>query len=523
MYGPLNLVDAMERASAAGAPLYTFHTGGEPQPLDARALLARAFRVSAGLRHQGVVAGDRVVVMLPNSPAFVEVFAATLLLGAVAIPLAVPLTFGPLDRHLEHLAPIVEDACASLLVTTERVLAGMREAPRFARAFPRACEPGALDRSPTPARSHEVDAGDPAFIQYTSGTTGRPRGAVISHGAVVANAQAIATALGIGASDVGVSWLPFFHDMGLVGGLLTALCHPYALHLSSPERFVMQPRSWLELIARTRATISVAPNFAYDLAARRARIGDDVRLDHWRIALTGAERIQGETLARFEQAFAPHGFDARAFCPVYGLAEATLAVTTERPGTGAHAREGDAARVVSVGRPVPGVRVRLTLEGEIEVASPSLMSGYFRDEHASAAALRSDGWLRTGDLGAIDEGELYVLGRSKDLIIQSGRNVHPHDVEAVALALDGVGPGVAAFGVPDPSKGTESLWLAIESRTPDASTDALITELRRVVLSAIGLRVEGVVVRPVGSLPRTTSGKIRRAACRALALGESHA
>lgn len=516
-----SLVAAFEAAARDDAPFVTLHgaRGSVARPI--REALASAWRWSAVLRSRGVRRGDRVPLLMPTGHAFVEAMLGAMLAGAVPVPLATPMTFGNVDRYLRNLAAVVADCGARILVTYSRIAEAARADSTLASLLrdvvtEEAHERGDAGVGTTPS----IGAKDTAFIQYTSGTTGTPKGAVISHGALVANAFAIARGLDIGPNDVGASWLPLFHDMGLVGVLLTSICHPYPVHVIAPESFVMSPRRWLELIARVGATLSPAPNFAFDLCVSRAGDAAGLRLESWRAALNGAEPVHARTVARFTDRFAPAGFRAAAMMPVYGMAEATLAVTFPRLDD----RIATADGVVSVGEPVAGTTVeivddagRLVPEGRVGhilVSGPSLMDGYFRNDDASAAAF-SGRRLRSGDLGFVCGGRLHVTGRAKELIIKAGRNLHPADVERVAAEVEGVRTGyVAAFGRANPETGTDDLVVVVETpQTEPARRDAIVSAIRAELLAVLAVKPDEIRVCAVGSVPRTTSGKIRRGEC----------
>jgi len=537
------LTGALLRAAASGSPLFTFHGRAGAGPVDARDLLERARRWAVALSGAGVTTGARVPILLPGSPDFAGALLGTMLAGAVPAPLATPMTFGSLDRYVENLRAIVADSGARHVVSSGRLLEAIRRDAGLGAHLRDAITPDDARDAAGPAPSPSLDARSPGLLQYTSGTTGRPKGVLLSHGALTHNAFAIQRGLGLGPGDVGVSWLPLYHDMGLIGVLLTAICHPYPIHLLQPQAFVLSPGRWLELVHETGATVSAAPNFAYDLCVRRARVPDALRLDGWRRALNGAEPVHAQTLDRFADAFGDRGFERSSATPVYGLAEATLAVTFSDPeaepdllaidGSALEERgvlEPGDRPIVSVGRPVAGTGVRIVRrdggvarEGEvgaIEVSGPSLMDGYYGDPDATASVL-SDGWLSTGDLGAMLDGRLFVVGREKDVVILNGRNVHPHDVERIATEVEGATGGAAAFGRTDPATGTDGLVVVVETRERD--TDRRLRLGRTVrgdLLAVLGVSAE-VYLWPVGSIPRTTSGKIRRRACaRSLEEGE---
>lgn len=536
------LVAAFEHAAREDAPFVTFHgaKGAVARPI--RDALESARRWGAMLQSRGIERGDRVPILMPTGHAFVEAMLGTMLAGAVPVPLAGPMTFGSVDRYLLNLAAIIADSGASLLVSYPRIVDAIASDATLRGAIRDVVtEADLAGLAASPLRAPSLGARDPAFIQYTSGTTGRPKGAVISHGALVSNAFAIARGLGIGPDAVGASWLPMFHDMGLVGVLLTSICHPYPVHVMSPESFVMRPARWLDLISRVGATLSPAPNFAFEMCIARAPDADlqGVRLDSWRVALNGAEPVHASTAERFAGRFSSRGLRPDVLMPVYGMAEATLAVTFPRLDAKLETlaidrdaleqdrrarREEGGYPAVSVGGPVAGMSLRVADErgrevgeghvGEILVQGPSLMDGYFRNEEASASAL-VDGWLRTGDLGFVHASRLFVTGRAKELIIKAGRNLHPYDIERVAAEVEGVRHGsVAAFGRPNEHTGTDDIVVVIEASQTDADRRArIMTDVRGELLTVLGVKPDEMRVCAVGVIPRTTSGKIRRGEC----------
>jgi len=534
------LVDALEAAAEADAELLTLHLKKDPEALSARLLRDRAARWASRLTRAGVRHGDPVPLLLPTGSEFITAFFGVLWCGAVPVPLSSPMTFGGVERYLANLARVVADSGATRMVLTPR----MQEAAQAHAALSEQLEvmllPGDADDSP-PAAAATVRPEDTGLLQYTSGTTGDPKGARISHAALVANAYAIQRGLELGPEDVGVSWLPMFHDMGLIGVLLTAVCHPYRLHLMRPEAFVMRPGRWLALMSEVGATLTAGPNFAYALCLARARTPDDLDLSSLRRALNGSEPVHASTVRAFHERYAEAKLPAHATLPVYGMAEATLAITfpdvnaplrtltldreaLEARGEVCEHVEGERTQAVSVGRPVTGAEVRVRgadgevahedRVGEIEVAGPSLMDGYHGRPEATSEILKQ-GWLSTGDLGFVHDGELFVVGRKKEVVIKGGRNIYPYDVERVAS--DRTNTTAAAFGRPNASTGTDDLVLVVETRKlePEAAIE-LEKQLRGDILATLGVKVDELHLWSVGALPRTTSGKVRRGACAAL-------
>jgi acyl-CoA synthetase (AMP-forming)/AMP-acid ligase II len=505
-------------------------------------IAARAERVAGGLRARGVAAGERVALVYPTGEEFFPAFFGTLLAGAAPVPLYPPVRFGRLAEYRARTAAMLAAVEAALLLADRRLAPLVGEAA--ADAPPRL---GVATLAELPEESASASAGRPddlALVQFSSGTTVEPRPVALTHRALLAQIETL-NAHWPDTPEVrqsGVSWLPLYHDMGLVGCVLLALERPATLTLLPPEAFLARPALWLRAIARHRATISVGPNFAYALAAERIRDEElsGCDLASWRFALVGAEAVSAETLRGFAARFAPHGFAARALTPVYGLAEATLAVTfsaldapfrAERFERALLARAGraepaasaaEASELVSVGRPLPGFAVELRDErgvrlperrvGRVFVAGPSLCAGYFGRPEETAAVLR-DGWLDTGDLGFLERGDLFLVGRAKDVLVVRGANHAPVDLERAVDRLPGVRTGcAAAVAYRAAGAATDRLLLLVECRrgTDGATRAALPAACRAAVLAATGLALDEVHVLEPGTLPRTSSGKIRR-------------
>ncbi|HXE75643.1 MAG TPA: fatty acyl-AMP ligase [Candidatus Xenobia bacterium] len=518
-------------------------------------LYAGASAIAQGLSARGIRRGDTVALMLPTGREFFFTFLGTLLEGAIPVPLYPPFRADRTEEYAQRQTAILRNAEARALVT-------FREVERLARLLKPRVSTLAVVATAEPLGAHGqrrgpssvVQPDDVALIQYTSGSTGDPRGVVVTHRALLANLRAIGHGTQVRGDDVVVCWLPLYHDMGLIGCWLFALYYGLPMVTLSPLAFLRRPERWLWAFHRHRGTLSPAPNFAYELCVRKVSDAAIAGLDlsSWRVALNGAEPISPETLERFAARYAPHGFRPEAMMPVYGLAECTVALTFAPLGRApqldrverdtfqktkqakpAAASGAGALRFVSVGRALPGHEIRIVddhdqplperLEGHVQFRGASAMQGYYRNPEATEEAKTADGWYRTGDLGYLAGGELYITGRVKDLIIKAGRNIYPQEVEELAASVEGVRRGcVAAFAVPELRSGTESLVLVAETRETDAAVQARISAeiMRRVNASA---RVSPDVVRlvPPQSIPKTPSGKLRRSACRELYLRDA--
>lgn len=496
----------------------------------------RARAAAAGLAAAGLRPGDHALVLVPEVDHAVAVLFGAWTLGVVPVPVGVPYRLGDVARFLDALRATAKKLDARALVTS-RALAAFASEDEGLRVLA-AEDVIAGDPSAAPADPAGPSVA-PALIQLTSGSTGQPRGVVLAHDRLVDHMQCMSAALPSHAASAAVSWLPLHHDMGLIGGLLFPFYNDFTAHMLSPADFRARPLSWLEAMSEHRATICAAPPSAYAIALRLARRAAEagLRFDAWECAMIGAEPISPELLRRFAAAFGPLGFRAEAFFPVYGLAEATVAVTfprlltparvdtvdraaLERSGVATPCARGPGAiELTGVGSPIPGTEVRILAEdgtpvpertvGEIVVRSPTLMRGYHADPEATARALRK-GWLYTGDLGYLHEGSLFVTGRKKELIIRGGHNLIPSVIEDVAGEVEGVRSGcVAAVGVRSPDDETELCHVVAESKA-EPGEYGVIADRVRLALEAHGIVVDRVRLVAPGVLPKTTSGKIRR-------------
>ncbi|PTL81421.1 fatty acyl-AMP ligase [Vitiosangium sp. GDMCC 1.1324] len=497
----------------------------------------RARRTAAGLQRLGVAPGERVAVLLPTSPGFMDAFFGTLLAGAVPVPLYPPVRLGRLEEYHRSTARMLE-VSASVVVLTDskvRLLLGESVAAARPRLGCHTVEEVSRDEGDlaVPASPEAL-----ALIQFSSGSTVDPKPVALRHGDLVAQLAALEAEMPLtpDVARVGVSWLPLYHDMGLIGCLLSAAYYPGNLVLIPPEVFLARPALWLRALSRHRGFISPAPNFAYGLCLKRVKDADmeGVDLSGWKHALNGAEPVSLETLRRFTERFSRWGFQAGALRPVYGLSEASLAVTFPPAGRGPRGLGVDARvlaterrvvdgsrEVVSVGRPVPGFEVQVRDElghelperrvGRVFARGPSVMVGYVGNTEATARALDAEGWLDTGDLGFEADGELFLTGRAKDLVIIRGANHAPQEFEECLEGVEGLRTGCAvALGFTPEGEQDEVLLVLAESAS-GAEVEGLEERVREAVVAGTGVRPHTVRVLEPGTLPRTSSGKLRRA------------
>ncbi len=520
---------------------------GAEQRLGYGELLQRARAVAAGLQARDIVCGDAVALMLPTGLDFFPCLLGIQLAGAVPVPIYPPARPSQLEDHLRRHAAILDNAGAKLLVASGEVAlpAGLlRGLVAGLRGVVLAGELLACRASPAPAPAAGKDL---ALLQYTSGSTGNPKGVTLTHGQLLANIRAMARAAQVGRHDVFVSWLPLYHDMGLICAWLSCLVYAIPFVVMSPLRFLAAPQRWLQAIHDYRGTLSGAPNFAYELCLRR--VPDDLLgqldLSCWRIAFNGAEPVNPGTMERFAARFAACGLDPQALAPVYGLAECAVGLAftpqrglqVDRIERAAFSTLGQAIpagpddtnplRFVACGRPLPGYELRVVdasgselperREGRLQFCGPSATAGYWRNPQANARLFDGD-WLDTGDYAYLAGGELYPSGRAKDIVIKAGRNIYPQEVEEAVGRIAGVRPGcVAVFGSPDPVSGTERLVVAAETRLAEAAALAALRQaIQDQVAGLLGLPADELWLSAQRIVLKTSSGKVRRAASRAL-------
>ncbi len=510
---------------------------------------AETSRRGAQLAAQGLAKGDRLALVIPEGDEFVLSFLGAIVAGIVPVPMYPQLSFKNVESYHDTVAHIARASGAKALLTTEGTRSFVEPAVKKAadvRKLLTVEELGQVkDTGPT---GRLIEPSDMAFLQFTSGSTSRPKGVMVTHGNLAANSEAFMIhGLGKDSSfDKGVSWLPLYHDMGLIGFVIGPLFTDIPVVFLPTASFVRSPRVWLDTIHKHRGTITYAPNFAYALVTKRLKEKDVLALDLscMRITGCGAEPIQAETLREFSKKLAPAGFKPESLIPSYGMAEATLAITFARHGHGMHSDRVDSKgiqahvarhsesggedgtqEIVSCGRPFPGHEVAIVGDdgnplperriGQIMTRGASITSGYYNEPELTAQSFK-DGWLLTGDLGYLAAGELYICGRLKDIIIIRGRNFYPQDIEWVVSELPGVRRGnVVAFGVD--VGGEEQLVVCAEAFQADAA--GLTEAIAAAVTGQLGLSVHRIEIVPQGTLPRTSSGKPQRRKTKEMLLG----
>lgn len=517
-----------------------------PRELGYGELLDQSLVVAAGLRARGFEPGQAAAIMLPTGVEYFFSFFGILLAGGIPVPIYPPARISQIEDHFRRHARILGNAGARFLITFDQAKQVTRLLASQVDTLDHVVTVEELKGGDRPDVVPNVDGNSVAFLQYTSGSTGSPKGVVLTHANVLSSLDSMRQALAAEPSDVFVSWLPLYHDMGLIGAWLGSLVVGFPLVLMSPLSFLRRPESWLHAIEAYKGTLSGGPNFAFELCTRRIRDEDIEGLDlsSWRLAFNGAEPVSPETLASFSGRFSRYGFRDSAMTPVYGLAEATLGVAftpvnrgpridrVNRRSFSSHSRaapagdeETDVVEFVSSGVPIPGFEVRIVddtgfeagerEEGAVEFKGPSTTSGYYRNPKATET-LFHDEWLVSGDRGYIAEGEVFITGRSKDVVIRAGRNIYPYELEQAVADVEGVRRGcVAVFGAS--ASGTERLVVVAETReTDEARRWEIRAQIESLTQDLLGMPADDVILAPPHTVLKTSSGKIRRAAIREL-------
>lgn len=532
----------MIAAAERGGSMH-FVKGDEVDTVSWAALLDDARRIAGSLEARGIGPGAHVALLATTSRALTTTMQATWLCGATLMVLPLPMRLGSVEEFLVQTRARVLAADAALLVIDDDLAAFYEPAEGDPPVvLTRELFADAAARRPDAFDVPEIDPDALAVLQFTSGSTSDPKGVMLPHRTILANLDGAASALRLTPDDVAVSWLPLYHDMGLIGLFTLPMVQGLDLVLASPQDFMASPARWVEWISRFGGTCTAGPNFSYALATRAMRRATNLDLSRWRVALNGAEPVNPSTVRDFCAAGAPFGLRPGAAFPAFGMAELAIAGTFPEPGSGLRVDAVDARMVEKdrfarpvldehaegakgfalLGKPIPGLEIRITDTttgsamrerevGELEIRGTSVMPGYYNRPDDTAATFRGE-WLRTGDLGYLVDGELVLCGRIKDVIIVGGRNVFPEDVERAAERADGVRPGnVIAFSVHD-ARGKERLVVVAETKADDKGP--VRAEVSRHVRDSVGLPTDDVVLVLPGSLPKTSSGKLQRSLCR---------
>ncbi len=535
--------------AATGARGLNFH---DPRGALARAypyseLRTDALAVAARLMAHGVQSGDRIALIAETCPEFAALFFGTIYAGAWPVPLPLPTSFGGRDSYVDQLRVQLQSSDPKMLIFPLELAEMAGDAARLEGVEGhdwQSIDAWPIDGRPLPVAKAE----DIAYLQYSSGSTRFPHGVAVTHAALLNNLAAHSHGMEVRETDRCVSWLPWYHDMGLVGCLLSPVANQVSADYLKTEDFARRPLAWLDLITRnTGTTLSYSPTFGYDICARRissqTKASERFDLSRWRVAGNGADMIRPDVMQSFVDAFSDAGFQASAFLPSYGLAEATLAVSIMPPGEGILVElveeselSGEAAAagrpqrfraIVNCGKPCRDMAVEIRSAtgmvladrdiGQIWASGPSIMHSYFRDPEATNACLK-DGWLNTGDMGYMSDGYIYVVGRAKDMIIINGKNHWPQDIEWAVEQIPGFKQGdIAAFAITGPT-GEELPAVLVHCRTTDdGERSRLYAEIRDKVRSITGMHCMVELVPP-RTLPRTSSGKLSRAKARSMYL-----
>jgi len=511
-------------------------------------LRADALGVASRLIARGIEPGARIAMLAETGADFAAAFFGAIYAGIWPVPLPLPTSFGGKDAYIDQLAVQLSSSDPILLLYPQE-LEAMAEAAAEARGVQALSYENLAEEEAAAVDLPPADTDAIAYLQYSSGSTRFPHGVAITHRALMSNLAAHSIGMHVQTGDRCVSWLPWYHDMGLVGCLLSPVANQVSTDYLKTEDFARRPLAWLDLISRNPGTtLSYSPTFGYDICARRmssqTRASDRFDLTRWRVAGNGADMIRPDVMQAFVDAFAEAGFDAKAFLPSYGLAEATLAVSIMPPGEGIMVElvaktELSGGGSATIGRPqryravvncgVPAREMEIQIRdedgnalpdraiGKVWCRGPSVMVGYFRDQEATDACL-VDGWLDTGDMGYMSGGYIYIVGRAKDMIIINGRNHWPQDIEWAVEQLPGFKAGdIAAFAITTPG-GEETPAVLVQCRTTDPEERArLREEIRERVRAITGMNCVVELVPPK-TLPRTSSGKLSRSKARNLYL-----
>ena len=545
----ITLPAALERAAERTGYGFTFVKDDRTEEEHTWAdLLRQAKALAHALTERGMKKGDHIALILPEAGEFIPAFLGVIQGGGVPVPLYPPMGVGQLGGYLDHCKHIVGASRAKLLITNRQIKAVIGQVHESAPDLTALLTMADLEGDASLFRDPGLTLDDTCFIQFTSGSTSKPKGVVVTHGNLAHNAWSVMRdGLDSNDDDRGVSWLPLFHDMGLIGFVIAPIHHRVPVSFMSPLTFLKRPATWLEILSKHRGTITYGPNFSYAITAKRVRERDLAGLDLScvRVAGCGAEPIQAQTLRAFSDRFGSVGFKRSAFVPSYGMAEHTLAIAFstgvptdrvvaerlwadgEAEVAPADASEDDVVEIVHCGPAFPEHEVRIVdvesravlserTVGEIEVKGPSVMVGYFEQPEVTAKTIGDDGFMRTGDLGYLADGNVYICGREKDVLIVNGKNYYPQDLEWAGSEVEGVRAGnVIAFPSHKAGLPREAVVVVAETKEAEGRED-MAKRVKAAIATATGLTVDEVVIVDAGTIPKTSSGKLQRRKAREL-------
>ncbi|MCU7818448.1 MAG: AMP-binding protein [gamma proteobacterium symbiont of Lucinoma myriamae] len=532
--------------------IYLYGDEDVPLVISYADLFEGAKKIAAGLQDYGVESGQTVTIMLPTGEDYLLTYFAILLVGAIPVPIYPPTRPSQLEEHLRRHAKILNNADTVLLITVKEAKIPGQLLKAQVSNLRHVLVVDELREEKNQYVPIPVQGEDIAFLQYTSGSTGTPKGVVLTHNNLLANIRAMGQVVQASSNDVFVSWLPLYHDMGLIGAWLGSLYYASPLVLMSPLTFLTHPSRWLWAIHKHKGTLSAAPNFAYEFCLSKIQDDDIKELDlsSWRMAFNGAEPVNPKALRDFASRFKHYGFHSEALSPVYGLAESAVGLAFPPPGRGAlidcvqrdalqlsgiaqaatqeQSKNDSCLEFAACGQPLPGYQIRIVdpsgrelperREGRLQFQGPSATSGYFHNP-AQTRQLFDGEWLETGDLAYMAAGDIYLTGRSKEIIIRAGRNIYPYEIEQAVGKIPGIRKGcVAVFGTHDKGTATERIVVLAETRESD---EKILQQLHTSVDLAtsgilLGSSPDEILLLPPHSVLKTSSGKVRRTACRDL-------
>lgn len=537
--------------------IYLQKDDGKEEVITYQHLLNEAHKIANHLLQKGLYKSETVGIMLPTDRSFFYSFLGVLLAGGIPVPIYPPTRINQLESYIKKESLILSNASIRYLITFDQAKLLSRLLKSFVPSLKSVlCADTLLEEGNSSMISESANFNDIALIQYTSGSTSHPKGVVLTHQNILENIRAYGEALEITSKDVCVSWLPLYHDLGLIGNWLGSLYFGVPLVTFSPIDFLNRPEKWLWAIHHHRGTISAAPNFAYELCVNKLNPHklDGLDLSSWRVAVNGAEMINRHTLDRFYEKYAPYGFRKESILPVYGLAENALGLTATPLNRGMHVdiiqrapfenkqeaipatniNDKDYLEIVSCGKVLPRHQIRIMSKegqvlsdrqvGQIQFKGPSNMQGYFNDSKATDA-IYHEGWWDTGDLGYIANSEIYITGRKKDIIIKAGRNFIPTDIEQLTAEIPGIRRGcVISFSLKEVKEATEGF--AIVAETSESNLKKLEQEINCKIVETLNIAPDKIILVPPRTIPKTSSGKLQRAECKKMylenKLGKTH-